>query len=410
MSGRSTFRHGDTYINADMTEYSIPRERSRTIPSSSLHTIHRLAQQRGRDTIPLHVGEPHIGMPDSAAEAYVRAIRDRQTYYADAPGLPVLREALAGKLADNGAPPPGQIFVTPGSCQAISAVLQSITFEGGIVLLPDIHWPIHLQQILVAGLIPRFFHIAGPDVSPIASLEASYESAVCAIVINSPSNPAGMVLDQRVIADIHEWAVRHHIWLISDEAYEDFVYAGEAPRTAVLDTGLAEKERVVFSVHTFSKGFSMTGCRLGYATAPSAERADLLCRVQEATLIAPSTPVQFAGLAALDDHEHLARHHSYVRATRDAAVRALSAAGLLWTMPEGGWYALINLARYTADTDAFCRRLLHRAGVALAPGGGFLPVGDDIARGLARMALCGERTATLEGIDRLLAQLEEVTR
>ncbi|MGH3186190.1 MAG: pyridoxal phosphate-dependent aminotransferase [Streptosporangiaceae bacterium] len=389
-----------------MTEYTIWRERSRAIPTSSLHAIHRLASERGKDTIALHVGEPHIGMPESAADAFVRAIRDRQTYYTDAPGLPMLREALADRLAGNGAPRVGQVFVTPGSCQAISAVLQSIAIDGGIALLPELHWPIHLQQVLATGLTPRFFHAAHPGLSPVESLEAGYEPAVCAVIINSPSNPAGVVLDQHVIADIHEWAVRHHVWLISDEAYEDFVYAGEPPRTAALDTPLAEAERVVFSVHTFSKGFSMTGCRLGYVTAPSADRADLLQRVQEATLIAPSTPVQFAGLAALNEDQHLAAHHGYVRATRDDAAGALVSAGLLRAMPEGGWYALIDLGRHAADSGVFCRQLLHQAGVALTPGHDFLPAGHAQGRSLARLALCGERAATMEGVRRLLTQLE----
>jgi aspartate aminotransferase len=382
-----------------------PPERSRGIPASSLHAIHRLAQKRVSDTIALHIGEPYIGMPESAAEGFIRAIRDRQTSYTDAPGLWPLREALAGVLAGNGAPEPDHIFVTPGSSQAISAVLQSVAFEGGIALLPEIHWPIHLQQVLLAGLTPRFFRAHGPDSAQVAAIEAAYTPEVCAIIINSPANPSGAVLGRKLVADIHQWAVRRHVWLVSDEAYEDFVYTGEPARTAELERDLAESERVVFSVHTFSKGFSMTGCRLGYVAAPSAERAKLLRRVQEATLISPSTPVQLAGLAALNDREHLAAHHSYVRATRNEAVRALTAAGLLWAIPEGGWYALVTLPGERADSEVFCRELLDGTGVALAPGHGFAPAGNDIGRNLVRMTLCGEQKETLEGIRRLLAHL-----
>lgn len=381
-----------------------PLERSRTILPSSLHAIHRLSLQRA-DTIALHVGEPYVGMPESAAEAFIRAIRDRQTFYTDAPGLWTLREALADVLACNGAPSPDHIFVTPGSSQAISAVLQSVAFEGGIALLPEVHWPIHLQQVLLAGLTPRFFRTDGPADAQVAGIEAAYTPEVCAIIVNSPANPSGMVLDRQAVAGIHQWAVRRHVWLISDEAYEDFVYSGEPARTAALETDLAESERVVFSVHTFSKGLSMTGCRLGYVAAPSAERADLLRRVQEATLISPSTPVQLAGLAALEDHKHLAAHHRYVRATRDEVVRALTAAGLLWAPPAGGWYALVTLPRGHADSELFCRDLLDSTGVALAPGGGFVPAGNDLGRDIVRMTLCGERQATLEGIRRLLAYL-----
>jgi aspartate/methionine/tyrosine aminotransferase len=381
------------------------RERSRAIPKSSLHEIHRLVEERGGDTIALHVGEPHIRMPGSVAEAFIRAIRDGHTSYTDAPGLLALREALAEWLAGNGAPTVDTIFVTPGSCQGIAAVLQSIAFEGGVALLPEVHWPIHLQQVLLAGLTPRFFRLTS-DAGEIAEvLEEAASPRVCVIIVNSPANPSGVVLSRRMIAAIHAWAVRHRIFVVSDEAYEDFVYAGDAPAMAVCDMALRESERVVFSAHTFSKGFSMTGCRLGYITAPSPTRAELLRRVQEATLVAPSTPVQFAGLAALADPEHLAAHRAYVQATRDEVIGGLRAAKLLSHAPDGGWYALLDMSAYKTDTERLCLDLLDGAGVALAAGHGFLPVGDERGHRLVRLSLCGERQRTLEGVRRLRAYL-----
>lgn len=373
------------------------QERSRSIPVSSLHEIHRLVEESGPDTIALHVGEPFLRMPESVSEAFVRAIRDGHTAYTDAPGLPILRRALADRLEHNGAPPADHIFVTPGSCQAIAAVLQSIAFDGGIALVPEVHWPIHLQQVLLAGLRPRFF----ADTDLPAALDEAYSPEVCVIIVNSPANPSGRVLDGKSLAGIHEWAVRHRVLVISDEAYEDFVYEGDQPRMAALDACLVEADRVVFSVHTFSKGFSMTGCRLGYVAAPNSERAQLLRRVQEATLVAPSTPVQYAGLAALADEEHLAVHYNYVSATRDEVVRL--AGPLVWRLPAGGWYALLDLSAHTGDTDLFCRELLDETGVALAPGWGFVPPANPLGRQLVRVTLCWERDITLEGIKRLLS-------
>jgi aspartate aminotransferase len=373
----------------------------RMIPPSSLHAIHRLVEQRTGDTIPLHVGEPHMRMPSAAEQAFVRALRDGQTRYTDAPGLLVLREALAQRLADNGAPSPERIFVTPGSCQAIAAVLESVAVEGGVALLPEVHWPIHLQQVLLAGLTPRFVSMTGPADSVMAGLEEAFDPSVCVMILTSPVNPSGMVVDQCLVDAIHSWAVRHRVWLISDEAYEDFVFEGMAPATANLEITLPETERVVFSVHTFSKGYSMTGCRLGYVVAPSEEPAERLRRIQEAQLVSPCTPVQYAGLAALTDTSCLTAHHSYVRATRDAVVAALEPAGLLWATPRGGWYALLELSGFTSDTDALCRELIERTGVGLAPGHGFFPPGYVAGHGIARLTLCHERDMTLEGIRRL---------
>jgi aspartate aminotransferase len=382
---------------ANQAEALGPRERSSVMAASALHQIHRLVQERAGDTIALHVGEPYIRMPEAVAEAFARAIRDDHTAYTDAPGLPALREAIAGHLAGNGDPDPGNVFVTPGSCQAIAAVLQSLPADGAVALLPEVHWPIHLQQVLLAGFKPRFVPMT------IEGLENAYDPDVRVIIVNSPANPTGEALDPDTVAGLHAWAVRHRVWVISDEAYEDFVFDGAAPRMAAFDSGLPEDERVVFSVHTFSKGFSMTGSRLGYVTAPSSRRAELLCRVQEAVLIAPSTPVQYAGLAALRNLSHLRLHHDYVRATRDAVIALLEPTRLLWAKPAGGWYALLDLSSRTADSGAFVRDLLDRAGVALAPGYGFVPPGHPLARRVVRLTLCAERAATLEGVSRLVA-------
>lgn len=375
------------------------QERSRSIPVSSLHQIHRLVAERGPETIALHVGEPFLRMPESASEAFVRAIRDGYTTYTDAPGLPLLCRALADRLEHNGAPPAEHIFVTPGSCEAIAAVLLSIAFDGGVALLPEIHWPTHLQQVLLAGLRPRF--LAEADL--LTALDKAYSPDVCVVIVNSPANPSGMVLDAKALIGIHSWAVRNRVWVISDEAYEDFVFEGAAPRMAALDAGLPAADRVVFSVHTFSKAFSMTGCRLGYVAAPTSERAELLRRVQEATLIAPCTPVQYAGLAALADERHVAAHQAYVKATREEVMRL--AGPLVWRIPAGGWYALLDLSAYTSDTSLFCRQLLDNAGVALAPGSGFLPADNPLGGHLVRLTLCWDQSTTLAGVRRLVGYL-----
>lgn len=381
-------------------------ERSRLIPPSSLHEIHRLVGQRGPDTIALHIGEPYIGIPEHVREAFVKAIRDGHSYYCDAPGLPALREALSDRLTKTtgASVPVDRLFVTPGSCQAIAAVLLSLSFDGGIALLPEIHWPMHLQQVLMAGLRPRFYRTTDPGLPPAEALEEAYEPEACVLIVNSPGNPTGQVMDQATMREIYEWAQHRRVFVISDEAYEDFVYEGESSAMTTLDAAVPERDRIVFSVHTFSKSFSMTGYRLGYVAAPNDERADLLRRVQEATLVAPSTPVQFAGLAALRDHAHLRLHHDYVRSTRDEAVKMLGPRGLLWTIPNGGWYLLLDLSAYSQDTDAFCLRLLDEEGLAFAPGRAFAPAGHEMAPRLARMALCRERASTLRGI-RLLLEL-----
>lgn len=380
-------------------------QRTRRLPVSCLHEIHRLVTGHPREAIALHVGEPHIRMPAEAAEAYVAAIRDGRTSYTDAPGLPELRAALADRLSANGAPTPERIFVTPGSCQAISAIFQSIAVDGGEVILPRVHWPMHEQQILLAGLEPRFAALPGAGRPLSELLDEVASDRTVALLVNSPANPSGHVWSAEDLREMYAWAQRHGVWIVSDEAYEDFVYAGEPSRMAELDLAVPPAERIVFSVHTFSKGFSMTGCRLGYASVPRTDNAQLLSRVQEATLVAPATPVQYAGLAALRVPDHLTRHRDYVRATRDEALRRLGPLGVVHSEPSGGWYLMLDLSAYTTDTYALCMRLLDETDVGIAPGRGFLPAGDPVAERLARVTLCAEREATVTGLRRIAAFL-----
>lgn len=382
----------------------IGNERSRSIPRSCLHEIHRLVGTHPRPVIALHVGEPHIRPPLAAVEGYCGAIRDGRTRYTDAQGLPALRVALSERLYDNGRPTPDHVFVTPGSCQAISAILHSIAEDGGQVLLPELHWPMHLQQVLMTGMTPCFAPFGDGNRAIAEVLAACAGEEVIAVLVNSPSNPSGQVWSDEDIRELHEWAVRRRVLVISDEAYEDFVYDGQPCRIAEVDLALPPEERVVFSVHTFSKGYSMTGCRLGYATAPNDDRAVLLTRVQEATLVAPSTPVQYAGLTALGAPDHVAAHREYVRRTRNAVLDLLGEDHVYLT-PAGGWYLLLDLSPYTDNTYHFCRRLLADTDVGIAPGRGFLPPGNPVADRLVRISLCAERDTTLEGVRRLVAYL-----
>lgn len=374
--------------------------RGNRLGTSHLHEIHRLVETRTEPTISLHVGEPHIRMPAVAADAYVKAIRDGHTTYTDASGILPLREALVERHYPEH--DPEFVFVTPGSCQAIAAVIQSVAREGGSVLLPDLHWPIHLQQTLAAGLQPRFYRLDGIDGDLEAALDEAWDDSVCVVLINSPANPSGRTLGKSALHDVHAWAQRRRLPIISDEAYEDFVFEGQHESLSSFDSPLAPRDRFVYTVRTFSKGFSMTGCRLGHVAAPNHVRAQMLRRIQEATLVAPSTPVQYAGLAALTDGEHLRTHHEYVLATRNEVCNKLSQAGILWERPVGGWYVLADLSSITTDTETWIPHLVAHRGVAIAPGHGFFPHNDHRGRTLARISLCGERTSTIEGIDRLL--------
>jgi aspartate aminotransferase len=392
-----------------------------TIPSSELHRVFRDADDRERDhgtsITKLHVGEPYFTPPPDVAQALARAVRDGRTMYTAAEGLLELREQLADKLArDNGIDTDvSRIFVTPGSSQGLAALMQAIAEPGAEILLPELHWPIHLQQAMLAGLRPVFYPL-GPDYRPDPdSVLAVATPNTRVLLVNSPANPTGAVLDVTTLRALFEIARERRWQVISDEAYEHFVYDGEHVSLASLERDVPVEERLVHSTYTFSKSLAMTGYRLGYLATANDRVARAVRIVQEANLIAMSTPVQYAGLAALAQSDQVRANRAMVLANRDAVTPALREAGLLAAPPAGGWYALLDVRSTGLGAEEFTRRLLDATNVAVVPGTGFAELPRLDARGrvtstlpaprsryLIRIALCVAPHVLQSGVDRLL--------
>lgn len=380
-----------------------------SIPPSCLHEVFRTAEARerttGRPVTKLHVGEPYFPPPPAAVEALVAAVRDGRTAYTSAEGMPALREALATKVVEHNGhrTAPDRIFVTPGSCQGLAALFQSLAHPGDELLLPDLHWPIHLQQCLLAGFRPVFYPLDDryrPDLDRLAELASPRTRAV---LVNTPANPTGAVPDADQQKAILELA-HHHGWqVVSDEAYEHFSYDGGHLSLGSLERDVPERDRRVHTTFSFSKSYAMTGYRLGYVVTPNQAAAAALRVVQEASIVGPSTPVQYAGIAALEDPTTGHVNGELVRANRDRTLPALRAEGLLACLPAGGWYAMLDVRRTGLRATEFAARLLATRHVSVAPGGGFAlrPELDPAGRvrsvaasadadRLVRLAFCGD--------------------
>lgn len=392
-----------------------------TIPSSDLHRVFRDALDRERDrgtpVTKLHVGEPYFVPPPEVAQALAQAVRDGRTTYTDVEGLLELREQLVAKLdRENGVDTDvSRVFVTPGSSQGLAALMQALAEPGAEILLPELHWPIHLQQALLAGLRPVFYPL-GPDYRPDPEAVLAVATPnTRVLLINSPANPSGAVLDTERLRALLDLARGQGWQVISDEAYEHFVYDGEHVSTASLERQVPATERIVHSTYTFSKSLAMTGYRLGYLTTANERAARAVRIVQEANLIAMSTPVQYAGLAALRQQDQVRQNRAMVLANRDAVLPALREAGLLATPPAGGWYALLDVASTGLTAEEFTARLLDATNVAVVPGTGFAQLPQLDARGrvtstapsprsrhLIRIALCVAPEVLQSGVRRLL--------
>ncbi|MBO4206023.1 pyridoxal phosphate-dependent aminotransferase [Micromonospora echinofusca] len=398
---------------------------AQSIPPSCVHDVYRSvnawAARTGRPVARLDVGEPHFTPPLAVIEALAAAVRDGRTGYTPAEGLPVLRERLAAKLVEhNGHDTVAErVLVTPGASQGLSALMQSVTDPGDEILLPALHWPIHLQQSLLAGLRPRFYPLDDeyrPDLDALATMG---NERTRVLLTNTPSNPTGCVYDADLQAALLELARRNDWLVIADEAYEDFVYSGRHVSMAALERDVPPAERRVFSVYSYSKSFAMTGYRLGYVATPNAAHAATLQVVQEASILSSPTPVQYAGLAALDAMSEVADNRERLRSARDA-LAPLAELGLIPRVPAGGWFALVDIDGLGTTADAFAAALLERDAVAVAPARGFAlrPVitagrvarvdADPASEHLVRIAFCGEPTQVSEAARRIAAFAAEL--
>jgi aspartate aminotransferase len=380
-------------------------DRGCNLPVSELHEIHRLVEnlenRESRTILRLHVGEPAFRPPESVQAAITNAMHDGRTDYTSAEGLALLRERLAENVNRRKliAARSEQIVVTPGSTQGIFAVMLAMCDPGDEILIPETHWPIYNHAASIAGLRIRYYPLTpGYDLDPDRIIAAS-TTYTRMLVINSPGNPAGGVCDEQTLKDIVNVAHNNGWWIISDEAYEHFAFDRKHCSAAPLERDVPEAERRVFSLHSFSKSYGMTGYRIGYVIAPCYAAAMALCRVQEGTIVAPSTPIQYGALAALKEdafveaaHAHLVRN---LNCLTDPARE-----GFLTVMPQGGWYALLDISRSGLSSGQFASRLLSEFDVAVAPGSAFVPArANDPST--VRVAFCGDCAVVAEGIARI---------
>lgn len=387
-----------------------PARRAEGIPPSCVHEVFRDVERwtasTGREAIRLHVGEPHFRPPQAVHDTVCEAMRRGRTGYCSAEGIPELRASLAAKvISRNGHDTTSDlVFVTPGSSQGLAALMQTIADPGDEILLPALHWPVHLQQVLLAGLRPVCYPLDDhfrPDLDALAGLGGDRTKAV---LVNSPANPTGAVCGAGHLRSLLDIARRRSWQVISDEAYEDYVLDGEHVSLASLESDVPAGERLVSTTFSFSKSYAMTGHRLGYVVAANRRLAAAFGVAQEAMIVCPPVPVQYGGLAALDEKSAVQDNRDHIRQAR-ALLAPLAEAGLLAHRPEGGWYALLQTPPSGPGATAFARALLDERGVALAPAEGFTlrqqPGAHPAARYL-RVALCGDLGALRHGVERLI--------
>jgi aspartate/methionine/tyrosine aminotransferase len=355
------------------------------------------AAAAGRDIVHMEVGEPDFSTAEPIVEAGIRALRDGHTHYTLALGLPALREAIADfyRRRHGVAVEPRQVAVTVGASGALQLALWALIGPGDEVLLTDPGYPCNRHFVRLAGGLPVELPV-GPDTGwqpTAAQIEAALTPRTRAVLLASPANPTGAVIDRDELGRIATLLRERGVALIADEIYHGLIYDADTTTALACDA-----DAIV--VNSFYKYFGKTGWRLGWAVVPDA----LLRPVEKLAqnlFIAPPTPAQHAALAAFEPATLalLDQRRDEFRARRDLLLPALRGFGFdVPVTPQGAFYIYAGCGRFADDSSAFCLRLLDEAGVAATPG---LDFGPHTARTHLRFAYTTSRERLGEAVDRL---------
>ncbi|MFE9493201.1 pyridoxal phosphate-dependent aminotransferase [Streptomyces collinus] len=339
---------------------------------------------QGLEVVDLGGGEPDFDTAGHVVDEAVGALRDGFTHYTPSRGLPALLRAVSAKLAeDNGvvADAATDIVVTPSAKHALFAALVTVLDPGDELLVPTPSWVSYTEMARLIGARPVQVALDGADGFRITAelLERHVSPRTKALLVNSPNNPTGRSLTAEEAAVIARFAQEHDVLLISDEIYEKILYDGRAHLSLAAQPGCADR---TITVNGFSKGYAMTGWRLGYAAGPTDLMAQLL-KVQQHTVGCTASFVQRGGIAALTgSQEPVEWMGAQYAARRDLVVAGLnSLPGVSCSPPDGAFYAFADI-RGTgfADSASFAQWLLREAAVAVMPGSAFGAGGEGFVR------------------------------
>ncbi len=368
----------------------------------AFHVMDILARARqleamGRDIVHMEIGEPDFTAPAPVVEAGMAALREGHTHYTPALGLAALREAIAAHYGERYglSVAAGRVVVTPGASGALLLVLATLLNPGDQVLMADPGYPCnrHFVRLLEGEAVALPVDAATAWQPTADQIEAAWGARSRVVLLASPSNPAGTLLEAAELRRIVERVAALGGVVVMDEIYHGLVF-GPHPPTAL---GLSE---AIFVINSFSKYFAMTGWRLGWLVAP-AELVPALDRLAQNIFLAPSTPAQHAALAAFTPESLavLEARREEFRRRRDYLLPALEGLGFrIGAVPRGAFYIYADCSAFSNDSFQFCRRLLEEAGVAVTPGCDF---GDHGAARHVRFAYTTTLSRLVEGVRRL---------
>lgn len=384
--------------------------RVRSLSPSTTMAIEAQAKQmraEGNDIVSFGLGEPDFDTPESIKEAAIRALRDGFTKYTQAGGIDELKEAVVAKLKrDNGLEySREEVVISCGSKHSLYNLAMVLFERGDEVIIPSPYWVTYPEQVKLCEATPVILPLQEEEGFKLRreDLERVVTRRTKALILNSPSNPTGVVLERDDLEAIADLVVERGFYVISDEAYEALIYEGKT-HVSIASLGEAIKRWTIL-INSLSKAYAMTGWRIGYAVGPR-EIIKAIVDLQSQTTSNPTSIAQKAAIAALLGSQESIKQmrEEFDRRRRFIVERLKAIPSIHCVEPLGAFYVFPNISAYfgrrfrgrvvhgSTDLAAY---LLEEAKVAVVPG---LDFGSDdhvrlsyaisieqIAKGLDRM-------------------------
>ena len=389
-----------------MIDYGkILSDRVRSVKPSGIRKFFDIANTM-ENVISLGVGEPDFRTPWQVRSAAIRSLEKANTRYTSNRGLERLREEIANyTLRKYGVEydPKTEILVTVGGSEAIDMTVRALVCEGDEVIIPQPSYVCYEPITAIAGGVPVIVSTRAENDFKLTAeeLRAAITERTKAVSLPYPSNPTGAIMEREDLEEIAEVLKDTNIIVISDEIYAELTFGG---KKHISPASLPSMRERTVTINGFSKAFSMTGWRLGYAMGPAPLLGEITKIHQYAIMCAPTTS-QVAAVEALRSLDsEVERMVEEYDARRRIIVKGFNDLGLECREPKGAFYAFPSIKSTGLTSEEFCERLLYSKGVAIVPGTAFGESGE----GFVRASYCYSINHIKEALRRIGEFLEEL--
>ncbi len=359
---------------------SLSKKAQAVKPSSTLAITAKAKElmSKGIDVVGFGAGEPDFDTPDNICDAAIKAIHDGFTKYTPAEGTLELRKAVCDKFLNFNKInyEPSQIVVSNGGKHSLTNIFEAICNPGDEVIILTPYWLSYPEIVKLADGVPVFVQGEKSNNYKVtaAQIEAACTGKTKALILNSPSNPSGMIYTREELEAIAEVAVRKDFYVVSDEMYEHLIYEGEAVSIASFNEEIYKRTITCSGV---AKSYSMTGWRIGF-TGSSKEIAKLMASVQSHQTSNPNSIAQKAALEAITGpQESVAKMHAEFKVRRDFMYERISSIKNITALkPQGAFYMFVDISELLpkeyngekiGDVDKLAKILIEDYKVAVIP-------------------------------------------